>query len=130
MKKKVSLYLMALLYIIAGINHFANSPLYRRIMPPWLPYPLALVYISGVCEIGFGLLLIPSRTRRLAAWLIIALLVAIFPANIQMTLNYWREHNPQLWITILRLPLQVLLIRWAYRYTGNPNRPRVSGPSR
>ena len=108
---------MALFYVIAGINHFLNEPQYVKIMPPYLPYPLQLVYLSGVCEAVFGLLLIPLYTRRAAAWLIIALLVAIFPANIQMSLNYWHEHNPQLWLTILRLPLQVLLIRWAYVYT-------------
>lgn len=115
--KKVLLYLMALFYTIAGINHFVHTPTYMQIMPPWLPFPLPLVYITGVCETLFGLLLIPAATRRTAAWLIIALLVAIFPANIQMMLNYWHAHNPLLWVTILRLPAQVLLILWARVYT-------------
>jgi uncharacterized membrane protein len=118
--KKISLYLMACFYVIAGINHFVSTPSYMGIMPPYLPFPLTLVYIAGVCEIVFGLLLIPVLTRKLAAWLLIILLVAIFPANIQMALNYWRPHNPQLWIAIARLPVQALLIAWAYTYT-RPN---------
>ncbi|HZE84334.1 MAG TPA: DoxX family membrane protein [Puia sp.] len=118
--KKISLYLMVVFYVVAGINHFVNTPNYMEIMPPYLPFPLALVYICGVCEIVIGLLLIPVLTRKLAAWLLIALLVAVFPANIQMALNYWRPHNPHLWIAIVRLPIQVLLIAWAYMYT-RPN---------
>jgi uncharacterized membrane protein len=118
--KKFFLYLMIVFYVVAGINHFINTSQYIRIMPPWLPYPLALVYISGIGEIAFGLLLIPRVTRRPAAWLVIALLVAIFPANIQMALNYWHGHDPQLWISIVRLPLQILLIAWAYIYTKWP----------
>jgi uncharacterized membrane protein len=115
--KKVLLYVMALFYTVAGINHFLHPQNYMQIMPPFLPYPLALVYISGICEALFGLLLIPAGTRRVAAWLIIALLLAVFPANIQMMLNYRQSHNPLFWITILRLPLQVLLIWWAHLYT-------------
>jgi uncharacterized membrane protein len=115
--KKVFLYLMAFFYAIAGVNHFVHTPPYLQIMPAWLPYPLLLVYISGICETVFGLLLIPVATRRAAAWLIIALLVAIFPANIQMMLNYRHDHNPQLWLMIARLPVQVLLILWAQVYT-------------
>jgi uncharacterized membrane protein len=116
--KKFFLSLMVAFYIIAGINHFVHTAYYEQIMPPWLPFSLPFVYISGICEIVFGLSLIPSVTRRVGAWLIIALLIAVFPANIQMTLNYLHRHDPQLWITILRLPIQILLVWWAYRYTG------------
>jgi uncharacterized membrane protein len=115
--KRISVYLMALLYVIAGVNHFLSTRQYEQIMPPYIPYPLEGVYISGICEIVFGLLLIPVPTRRIGAWLIITLLIAVFPANIQMTLNYAHQHNPQLWLTILRLPFQILLILWARMYT-------------
>ncbi len=111
---------MALLYVVAGINHFLNPAVYKRIMPPYLPYPVALIYLSGICEIGFGLLLLPSVTRPVAAWLLIALLVAVFPANVQMALNYWRAHHPYLWLAVLRLPLQLVLIAWAWWYTKIP----------
>lgn len=107
-------YLMSLLYVVAGINHFLHKGMYMAIMPGWLPRPAFLVMLSGLCEIVFGLLLIPAGTRAVAAWLIIALLVAVFPANIQMALNYYRQHNPYLWVSILRLPIQALLIGWAY----------------
>lgn len=111
---------MAVLYIAAGINHFVHPEFYITIMPPWLPYHSALVFISGICEIVFGLMLLKPSSRKLAAWLIIFLLIAIFPANIQMMLNYLHENNPQLWIAIARLPLQVVLIWWAYGFTKYP----------
>ncbi len=92
---------MAAVYIVAGLNHFINPGIYLSIMPPLLPQPAMLVYISGICEIIFGILLLPLFTRRFAAWCIILLLVAIFPANIQMTINYYHAQTPYLWITIL-----------------------------
>jgi uncharacterized membrane protein len=115
--KKISLYIMAAFYVAAGINHFANSKTYVSIMPSYLPYHLQLVYVSGICEFLFGLLLIPVAMRRVAAWLIIALLVAIFPANIQMMINDWNDNMLQRWVTIIRLPIQVILIWWAYIFT-------------
>jgi uncharacterized membrane protein len=104
-------------YILAGANHFLSPNFYIDIMPPYLPYHLKLIYISGVCEIVIGLLLIPKTTRRVAAWLLIALLIAVFPANIQMTINYCKESNPGLWLSIVRLPIQIILIWWAWIYT-------------
>ena len=115
--KKLSLFIMSVFYIGAGINHFWNPEFYLRIMPPWLPWNNELVVLSGVCEAFFGVLLLFSSARRIAAWGIILLLIAIFPANIQMMLNYWNESNPMLWISILRLPLQIILIWWAYSFT-------------
>lgn len=111
------LYGMAVLYVAAGIYHFVRPKIYVKIVPPWLPSPLMLVYISGVIEIVLGLLLLPESTRSFAAWGIILLLIAIFPANIQMLSNYRRRHHPQTWVTVLRLPLQLALIYWAWLYT-------------
>lgn len=116
MLKKISLFIMALLYVLAGINHFIHAETYLKIMPPWLSYHVLLVAVSGIFEIILGLLLIPNRTRKLAVWGIIALLIAVFPANIQMALDYYHSNNPNLWIAILRLPIQVILIWWAYIY--------------
>jgi uncharacterized membrane protein len=110
---------MALLYIAAGIYHFVNPRMYLRIMPPYLNFHSALVYISGICEIVFGLLLIPESIRQIGAWLIIGLLILIFPANIQMAINFKKRHNPYLWLALVRLPLQVILIWWAWNYTKN-----------
>lgn len=110
-------YLLALFFIAAGVNHFIDPAFYLKIMPPYLPWHLSLVYLSGVCEMVLGAALLFQRTARLAAWGIIALLVAVFPANIHMALNHdlYPEYNPALlWA---RLPLQLVLMAWAYWHT-------------
>ena len=117
--KKFPLFTMAVLYVLAGLNHFWHPEFYLSIMPIWLPWHTELVLISGVFELSLGLLMLFSSTRRAAAWGIILLLILVFPANIQMMLNYWKESNPNLWISIVRLPLQILLIWWAYSFTKN-----------
>ena len=110
-------YPMAFLYVAAGILHFVKPGIYRAIMPPWLPWHNQLILLSGIAEIVLGILLIPMATRITAAWFIIILLIAIFPANIQMAINWSKNKNPKLWIAILRLPLQLVLIWWAWQYT-------------
>jgi uncharacterized membrane protein len=89
-------------------------------MPAYIPYPYAMIYLTGILEAILGLLLLFNKTRRLSAWGIIALLVFVFPANIQMLINYINENNPKLWIAILRLPLQIPLIYWAWTFTREP----------
>ncbi len=108
---------MAALYIAAGINHFVHPAGYISIMPSWLPYKLLLNNVSGAFELLFGILLLPKSSRRFAAWGIILLLVAVYPANVQMLINYYRSNSPYFWLTIFRLPLQFLLIWWAWIYT-------------
>ena len=90
-------------------------------MPAYIPYPYAMVYLSGIIEALLGILLLFKTSRRFAAWGIIALLVFVFPANIQMVINYIHENNPNLWIAILRLPLQIPLIYWAWTFTRERN---------
>ena len=111
------LFLMSAFFIAAGITHFLKPGAFLGIMPKFLPYPLQLVYISGACEILFAILLAIPSTRHSGAWLLILLLIAVFPANIQMAISFYEEKNPYLWIAILRLPLQFLLIWWAWIYT-------------
>src|SRR6218665_915369 len=82
--KLYSLYLMAVLYILAGLNHFRAPKFYLKMMPPYLPAHGALVFWSGVAEVALGLLLFFPATRVMAAWGVIALLVAVFPANFYM----------------------------------------------
>lgn len=91
--------------------------MYMRIMPNYIPWHLEIVYISGVLEILFGLMLLFPSSRILGAWCIIVLLVLIFPANVQMAIDFYVKKSPYLWIAILRLPLQAVLIWWAYLYT-------------
>jgi uncharacterized membrane protein len=111
------LYLMVVLYTGAGMNHFLNTGMYMNMMPAWLPRRLTLVYVSGICEVLFALFLLPVVTRQISAWLLIALLIAVFPANMQMAVNYRRELDPNFWVALLRLPLQIPLIWWAWQYT-------------
>jgi uncharacterized membrane protein len=115
--KLILLYVMAVLYVAAGVYHFVNPRFYQKIMPTYLPWHTSLVYISGVCEIVFALLLLSESTRPVAAWLIIILLIAVFPANIQMTVSFWQKQRPTLWIALVRLPLQLVFIWWAWIYT-------------
>jgi len=117
--KLALLYIMALIYIGAGIFHFVRPEFYQKIMPPYLPYHAQLISISGACEIFFGLLLLPNSTRKTAAWLLIALLIAVFPANIQMFLDFKQQQHEYLWAATARLPLQLVFIAWAYWYTKN-----------
>lgn len=110
-------FLFAAFFIAAGVNHFVNPAFYVGIMPPYLPWHLALVYVSGVAEIVLGGMLCFRRWMALAGWGLIALLIAVFPANVHMALNpelYAPLSSVALWI---RLPIQFLLIAWAWAYT-------------
>lgn len=111
----LSLWIMAILYVIAGINHFVNPVFYLKIIPPFLRWHKALNWISGVAEIALGIgLLIPTYTS-ISAWGIILLLIAVFPANIYHFMKGWRKKKMVL-ILAIRLPLQFLLIWWAYTF--------------
>ena len=103
-------------FIVAGCLHFRAPMTYLKIMPPILPYPLFLVYLSGFFEVALGTLMF-TRFAPLAAWGLITLLVAVFPANIYMSLHpelFPKISQGLLWA---RLPFQAVFIAWAYRYT-------------
>jgi uncharacterized membrane protein len=106
----------ATLFVVAGIGHFVATDFYLRIMPPYLPWHRALVLLSGVIEIALGVLLLVPRTSAFAAWGLIALLIAVFPANIHLYLHQEIWPLPPI-VHLLRLPLQAVLILWAYAYT-------------
>ena len=111
------LYLMAVLYILAGLNHFRKPGMYIKIIPPYFKNPKLLNILSGAAEVLFGILLTISATSHFAAWGIIILLIAIFPANLHMFLNKKASFSLPKWILFVRLPLQLVLIFWAYQYT-------------
>ena len=116
--KAGSRYLLGALFIAAGANHFIATDFYLSIMPPYLPWHLPLVYLSGAAEAALGALLMFNRWAAPAAWGLIAVLIAVFPANLHMALNseLYPQFSPALlW---LRLPLQAVLVAWAYWYTG------------
>ncbi len=115
--ESVSLYLMSALYLVAGIFHVVKPKPFLQIVPPRLPYPLFLVYVSGAAEIALGVLLHVPSTRSLAAWGIIALLIAVFPANIYMAQLGERKTGVPKWALLVRLPFQFVLMAWAYFHT-------------
>ncbi len=111
--QRVFLWIAAIFYIFAGVMHFAAPAFYLRIMPPYIPWHAAMVQISGVAEIAGGIGLLVPSVRRLAAWGLVALLIAVFPANIYAATSA-TAFSPALW---LRLPLQPILIWWVLACT-------------
>lgn len=115
MKIRAGIALQAALYIGAGIMHFLQPQSYLRIMPAWVPWPEAAVLWSGVAEVVLGAGLLFGKTRQAAALGIIALLIAVFPANVEMARDWWNEDRNGRWLAILRLPLQAALVWWAWK---------------
>jgi uncharacterized membrane protein len=115
--KPVMRYLMAFFFVAAGLNHFFNPEFYIKIMPPYLPWPVFLQYLAGALEIVLGAMLLIRYFTKIAAWGLIGLLIAVFPANIHMALN------PHLYPVLapiaywIRLPFQFLFIAWAWWLT-------------
>ncbi|TWU49336.1 DoxX family protein [Rubripirellula reticaptiva] len=115
--KSISKCLLAIFMIVAGTMHFVNPEFFLKIVPPYLPLHRELVLVSGICEILLGILLLIPKCSPLAAWGIIALLIAVFPANV-----YLYQHQDILpaspFIHLLRLPLQGVFILWTYWHTN------------
>jgi uncharacterized membrane protein len=109
--------LLTLFFVAAGINHFLAPDFYLKMMPPYLPWHAALNYLSGAFEIILGLMLLLPRLSRLAAWGIIALLIAVFPANLHIALNPELFPDVKPVVFWIRLPFQALFIAWAYWFT-------------
>lgn len=107
-------YLLVVFFVFAGVNHFRNPEFYLRMMPPYLPWHGALNYASGFFEIVLGLLVLIPKYTRLAGWGLIALLVAVFPANLHMALNphLFPELPPAAYY--IRLPFQLVFAAWVY----------------
>jgi uncharacterized membrane protein len=115
--KLLTRYLLGVILVAQGINHFVNASFFAGIIPPYLPWHMELVYASGIAEIALGILLLIRRYAVLAGWGIILLFIAVFPANVHMAIHaglYPSLPPLGLW---LRLPLQGVLIAWAYWYT-------------
>jgi uncharacterized membrane protein len=115
--KQVSMYLMGILYVLAGLNHFIAPEFYLKIMPPYMGWHKELVFVSGLIEIGLGALLFLPQYRKIAAWGIILLLVAVFPANIYLAQTDGAALGVSALAAWVRLPIQLLLILWAWWYT-------------
>jgi uncharacterized membrane protein len=105
-------WLAAIFFVAAGLNHFRLPAVYLSMMPRFLPWPAGLVLVSGWAEIIGGLGLLIPKVRRIAAWGLIALLVAVFPANVQIALH--GVLGLPAWLLWLRLPFQLVFVAWVY----------------
>jgi uncharacterized membrane protein len=125
--KRGARWLFGLVFIAAGILHFIRPAMFAAIVPPYLPWPAALVAISGAAEILLGAMLLYERSARAAAWGLILLLLAVYPANVHMAINshLFPSLSPTaLWV---RLPLQFVLIGIAFWFTRRGSRsPRLA----
>ena len=110
----LSIALIGLAFIAAGVNHFRHPELYRGVMPPWLPWPEMLQLIAGAAEIAGGIGVLLPWTRRAAGFGLIALLIAVFPANVQMALTGFPGTDLPGWVLWARLPFQPLMIAWVW----------------
>ncbi|MBW2960811.1 DoxX family protein [Mesonia aestuariivivens] len=110
------LYLMAIIYVLAGINHFIKPKMYMRIMPNYLPAHKLLVYLSGIAEIILGIGLCFSSTKNTAIYGIIAMLAVFFLVHFYMLSSEKAGSGLPKWVLILRIPLQFVLMYWAYYY--------------
>lgn len=119
--RKISLYIQAALYIMAGFMHFVTPGVYLSIMPPAIPesWHFFLVILSGIFELLLGIGLLFRATRKWAALGVILLLVAVFPANIYMAIEH-EKLGVNVVLAYGRLPLQLLLMWWAWTFFRKP----------
>jgi len=112
-----SLYIMAAFYIAAGVSHFIMPKFFIKFTPDWVPAPEKVNVLVGIIEITLGIALLYASTRSYAAIGIIALLIAVFPAHLKYHQMVKHSHKYVI-VSWLRMPLQVVLIYWAYTFVS------------
>ena len=115
--KNISIIIMSFFYIYVGIQHFIDPSWFVHIMPPYLPFHYEAVYISGFFEIIFGILILVPKTRYVASWGLILLLISVYPANIYLAFNEAPQQAigiSQFFASWIRLPIQFIFIGLAY----------------
>lgn len=116
--KRIVLYLLVAFYLFMGLMHFIQPEQYFAMMPAWLPAQKVLIILSGVVEIVLAVLLIPVKTRAIAAKLIIAMLVVFsFAIHVPESIGYYKTGNEKFVASIIRLPIQFLFIAWAWMFS-------------
>lgn len=116
--QKYGLAFMASLYYVAGFTHLLFPQLYKPLMPTWVFLPDEAIFYSGLLEIILATLLLIKRTRVLAAYLIIAMLIIYLPIHVQHVDDCLEAEHSHWWLIAVRIPVQFLLMRWAWKYTS------------
>ncbi len=109
-------YLIGVLYVLAGMNHFRKPKLYERIMPPYIPAHSSMVMLSGIAEMILGFMIMNKSSQTAAAWGIIIMLIVFLPVHIYMLQNEKAAMKLPKWVLLLRIPIQFGLMYWAYLY--------------
>ena len=126
--KDITIYIMSLLYVIVGVKHFINTDFFIAIVPPFISWKKEAVLLSGIIEVILGVLLLFNKTRKLAAWGIILLLISVFPANLYL----YESEIPRNIIgvsknqALFRLPFQIPLMIIAYWHTKEKHTNQLS----
>ena len=126
--KLCTIYVMSLLYIVVGVKHFTDPDFFVHIVPPFLIYREEMVYLSGLVEIVMGLFLLFNKTRKIGSWGIIALLIAVFPANIYLYLSESAREILQISQNqaLIRMPFQLPLLILAYWHSQESSSKKFS----
>jgi uncharacterized membrane protein len=129
MPRQIAPFVVGLFFVVVGITHFTSPAFFVSIVPPYLPAPLTLVYVSGFFEILGGLGVLLPATRTLAGYGLLALLVAVYPANIHMAMNPGDFPDIPPAALYARLPIQFVfawIVWWATRPPGRMDEGRVA----
>lgn len=110
-------------FFVGGIGHFTATDFFVAIVPPWVPFPLWVVYLSGVIEIALALLIVWPKTRPMAGWGLVALTIAVTPANVHMYMNPDQFPDASQSVYLIRLIVQVFLIALIWWSTRAPKKP-------
>lgn len=113
----ISLAVMGVFYIAAGLNHLVTPQFYLAVMPPYIPWPDAVILWSGIAELLGGIGVLVPLTRPMAAWGIVLMLACFLPVHVNMCLHPEAFAHIPLWAIWVRLPLQIPLMLWAWLYT-------------
>ena len=109
-------YLIGVLFVLAGANHFRKPKIYERIIPRYIPAKATMVMLSGLAEMILGFMILNPDTQKIAAWGIIVMLIVFIPVHIYMLQNEEAAMKLPKWLLMLRIPIQFALMFWAYQY--------------
>ena len=116
---------LTLLFILTGIGHFTDTESMARMLPPWVPARIPIIYLTGVLEFMIAAGFLFRRFRRMTGWGTVAILILFFPANVYAAI-YHIPQGGHAWgpvYLLIRAPLQLIILAWIYRFTIKPAEP-------